>query len=66
MAKDNYIITSHINDIKRYITLVRNSIMAYKKNNDRADIIEALYYSRRITKLLMKLYIKNRFSTKKL
>ena len=57
MDKGNWIITSHINDIKHYITLLRNSVMAYKKDNSRTHLTEALFYARKIIKLIMKIYL---------
>lgn len=61
MAKSNLSTIFKIVDVISYIKLLRNSIMLYKKSNNREDIVEALEYSRKIYKLTLKIYLEHRF-----
>lgn len=57
MAKKNLSTISKFVEVTAYITLLRNSIMAYKKDNSRTHLTEALFYARKIIKLIMKIYL---------
>lgn len=57
MTKSNLFTISKIVEVTAYIKLLRDSVTAYKKSNNKEDIEQALEYSRKITKLIMKIYL---------